>query len=48
MYPNVSLDDRVRLRDQGVTLSFAERVRQYDSGVTIDELVRRRDRGDRF
>jgi hypothetical protein len=41
--------DLVRLRDHGVTLSYAERERQRSGdSLTIDELIQRRDRGDRY
>jgi hypothetical protein len=49
MYGRVSLDDLIRLRDHGVTLAYAEHVRERNGRtVSIDELIDRRDHGDRY
>jgi len=48
-YTGVSLSDLVRLRDHGVTVSFAERVNdRFGSRRPLAELIRMRDQGDNY
>lgn len=42
----VPLTDLIRLRDHGVTASFAREMRRAYGALSVDELIRRRDRGD--
>jgi hypothetical protein len=47
-YSRLSLRQLVQLRDHGVTVPFAERLRDREGSLSVEELIRRRDRGDRY
>jgi hypothetical protein len=47
-YRRLSLRQLVQLRDHGVTIAFAERARDREGSLSVEELIRRRDRGDRY
>ncbi len=45
-YTNLSLRDFVRMRDHGVTPGFARQLRSNGRLVSVEDLIRRRDRGE--
>jgi hypothetical protein len=46
-YKGIPLDALVRLRDHGVDPTYVRRLQQRGmSNLSVDEIIRRRDRGD--